>query len=375
MLIDEAQDLPREFLRMARLVTRSHRIVWAYDDLQNLGDYQVQSLRDTFGTNEQGAQIVELENHPKQPRQDIILPRCYRNTPWALVTAHALGSGIYRAGNGDSNLVQHPDDPLLWKDIGYSVREGALELGSAVVLERDPNASPAFFRELLNRDDAVQFLRYGDDYAQLNAIAEMIRTNITNDELYPHDIVVIFPDAITWAKKGARFQQMLREREIQSHVAGVTSSRDVFLIEGSVTITGAYRAKGNEAPMVYLADTQYCAAGPELIKRRNTLFTSVTRSRAWVRICGYGEGAEALEAEFNQLRDNQFWLRFTIPTREQLQRMRTQYRDITRDERKRVAKLETALESVLVDGGDDTVLLKSLPKELRDKLRKALLEE
>ena len=90
MLIDEAQVLPKEFLRIARLSTDTNRIVWAYDDLQNLGDYQLQSLRDTFGIDAHGNPMVTLVNRSKQPRQEIILPRCYRNTPWALVTAHAF---------------------------------------------------------------------------------------------------------------------------------------------------------------------------------------------------------------------------------------------------------------------------------------------
>ena len=375
MLIDEAQDLPKEFLRIARLCTEHYRIVWAYDDLQNLGEYQLQSLRDTFGVDENGNQIVSLTNRPKQPREDIILPRCYRNTPWALVTAHALGSGIYRRTSGERKLVQHPDDPQLWQDIGYEVRDGRLELGRHVVLQRDPGASPSFFRELLKPDDAVQFLRFDDESTQLDRVATMIATNISTDELYPQDIIVVFPEALVAQKKAARFQQLLRERGIDSHVAGVTTSRDVFSIDGSVTISGPHRAKGNEAPMVYLLDCQYCASGPELIQRRNTLFTSVTRSRAWVRICGYGEGADILENEFNELKGNDFRLDFTIPTLEQLEKMRTQYRDITRDERKKVEKLEASLDAVLTDEEDSKVLLKSLPKELREKLRRVLSDE
>lgn len=81
LLIDEAQDLPREFLRLAYHCTRNHRIVWAYDDLQNLSDYQMRSLRETFGEDGAGNSLVVLANNPKQPRQDIILPKCYRNTP------------------------------------------------------------------------------------------------------------------------------------------------------------------------------------------------------------------------------------------------------------------------------------------------------
>lgn len=62
VLIDEAQDLPAEFLRLCYLCTRDHNIVWAYDDLQNLGDYQFHSLRETFGVDQAGASRVTLRH-------------------------------------------------------------------------------------------------------------------------------------------------------------------------------------------------------------------------------------------------------------------------------------------------------------------------
>src|SRR5262249_14200187 len=41
VLIDEAQDFPTAFYRMIySVVPPPHRIMWAYDDLQNLGDYE-----------------------------------------------------------------------------------------------------------------------------------------------------------------------------------------------------------------------------------------------------------------------------------------------------------------------------------------------
>ena len=55
--------------------------------------------------------------------------------------------------------------------------------------------------------------------------------------------------------------------------------------------------------------------------------------------------------------------------------MRTSYRDITRDERKKVEKLEASLDAVLTNEDDSKVLMKSLSKELRDKLLKVLSDE
>ena len=369
LLIDEAQDLPKEFLRLAYLCTKDHRIIWAYDDLQNLGDYQMTSLRETFGEDRQGNPLVRLENHPKQPRQDIILPKCYRNTPWALVTAHALGSGIYRTTN---KLVQHPDDPVLWREIGYDVVNGDLSLGSPVVLKRSLDASPQFFYDLLSADDAVQFYKFDEDREQFLAVARMIKDDLTAGELYAHDIAVVFPNAIDGERRGMAFRQYLEDEGIQAHLPGITSSRDAFIAENKVAISGPYRAKGNEAPVVYVMDADYCAGGSELIKKRNILFTAITRSRGWVRVCGKGVAMQSLIDEFQRLKDNNYQLRFTMPNPMELQEMRTLYRDITADERRKADELKKAFDKV--SEGDPQAVLQTLPKELRDRMIRALKE-
>ncbi|OTP68150.1 ATP-binding domain-containing protein [Caballeronia sordidicola] len=369
LLIDEAQDLPKEFLRLAYLCTKDHRIVWAYDDLQNLGDYQMMSLRETFGEDRQGDPLVRLENHAKQPRQDIILPKCYRNTPWALVTAHALGSGIYRATD---KLVQHPDDPVLWREIGYDLVDGDLRLGSPVVLTRSVDASPQFFYNLLSADDAVQFYKFDEDREQFLVVARMIKEDLTAGELYAHDIAVVFPNAIDGERRGMAFRQYLADEGIQAHLPGITSSRDAFIAENKVAISGPYRAKGNEAPVVYVMDADYCSGGPELIKKRNILFTAITRSRGWVRVCGKGIAMQSLIDEFQRLKDNNYQLRFTMPNPMELQEMRTLYRDITADERRKADEFKKAFDKV--SEGDPHAVLQTLSKELRDRMIRTLKE-
>lgn len=370
LLIDEAQDMPKEFLRLAYLCTKNHRIVWAYDDLQNLGDYQMTSLKETFGVGQRGDALVKLDNVPKKPRQDIILPKCYRNTPWALVAAHALGSGIYR----ESSLVQHPDDPALWGDIGYAVVSGEMSLGHQVVLERDKDASPQFFFNLIEPKEAISFSNYHTADEQFVAVAAMIKENLTKDELYPHDVVVVFPNAIDAEKRGMFFRQFLSDQGVESHIVGVTSSKDSFFKESMVAITGPFRAKGNEAPMVYVMDADWCASGVELIKKRNILFTAITRSRAWVHVCGVGQGMQPLRDEFDKLVANEYKLDFKIPTEEELRQMRTLYRDLTSDDKKKADDFKRAFEKIMGDKADAQVLLQTLPKEMLEQMLRALTD-
>ena len=114
VLIDEAQDLPPEFFQLVYLFTKPpKRIVWGYDELQKLSESAMPTTDELFGTGPEGESLVSLDNEPDSPRRDIVLPVCYRNTPWALATAHALGVGVYRA----EGLLQHPDEPTLWRDM------------------------------------------------------------------------------------------------------------------------------------------------------------------------------------------------------------------------------------------------------------------
>ena len=116
VLVDEAQDQPAAFYRMLyNVVPQPHRIMWAYDDLQNLGDYEMRSEEVLFGSGANGEPLVRLRNEVDKPKEDIVLPVCYRNTPWALATAHSLGFGIYRP----QGLVNMFDEASIWPRIGY----------------------------------------------------------------------------------------------------------------------------------------------------------------------------------------------------------------------------------------------------------------
>jgi len=371
LLIDEAQDFPHSFFRLIyRSVADPKRIVWAYDELQNLGDFRMVPPKELFGVDSKERPLVSLANQPEQAQQDIILPVCYRNTPWALATAHALGFGIYR----DKYLVQYFDEPDLWYKIGYEAVSGENLPGKQVRLARRKDASPSFFQDLLDPADAVMCKVFGDKKAQAAWVAQNIKTNLTKDELEFSDILIILPDAYTSRTEASMIIEALRNEEINAHLAGVTSSRDELFIDSSIAISHIYRAKGNEAPMIYILNSQYGFEGPELIKRRNALFTAITRSRAWVRICGYGSAMNDLKAEIDKVIENDFKLEFQVPTQTELAKMRKIHRDMTRDEQDEVRKMEEALsryvESVEKgDLGEDII-----SRSLRDKLRSILTD-
>lgn len=365
VLIDEAQDFPTSFFQlMYNVVHAPKRIMWAYDDLQNLGDYEMRSERELFGTDPQGRALVTLRNEADKPKEDIVLPVCYRNTPWALATAHALGFGIYRP----QGLVQMFEEPSIWPRIGYEVAAGSLELGSPIRFRRSPKSYPSYFEELLNPDDAIQCHVFSDQDSQYATLAQAIWQNIHEDELEPTDILVILPSAYTSKKVGAAVMAALAKKKITAHLAGVTTSRDEIFQESSVAITHIFRAKGNEAPMVYMVNAEFCQIGFELSRKRNILFTGITRSRCWIRLFGVGDQMAALQAEVDRIRSENFEIEFTYPTREELQRLARVHRDMTDEERRNWESKISAVSDVVRAVIDGDVPIEALPPDVRDKL-------
>lgn len=99
--------------------------------------------------------------------------------------------------------------------------------------------------------------------------------------------------------------------------------------------------------------------------KTSELLTSITRSRAWVRVCGVGEKMQQIQKEYNQCVTNDYDLHFRIPTDEELKKARRLNRERTSTE-KRI--LETTKDNIneLIDniekGTVDSELLPELNK-------------
>jgi len=164
----------------------------------------------------------------------------------------------------------------------------------------------------------------------------------------------------------------LRTKGIAAHIAGVTRSASQFFIPGSVVVSGIYRAKGNEAPVVYMLGAQYCFDGPGLIRRRNILFTAMTRSRGWVRVCGVGPAMTQLKQEWDEVVKHKFGLEFTVPTAEDLERLRRIHRDRTEDEIQRIEHGRKNLQETIELLEREELSPEDLPMAMRQKLAKLL---
>jgi len=352
ILVDEAQDFSPSFLRLCHAILKPpKRLVYAYDELQNLSEISLPPPEEIFGSNGDGKPLVTFDNARKQ---DVILQKCYRNSRPVLVSAHGLGFGIYRNAPKDkeTGLVQMFDYPALWEAIGYKVKNGQLQKGQHVVLERPTETSPDFLEKHSHIDDLVKFIPFDDERQQNAWLVRQIQSNLNEDELRHDDIIVIHPDALTARRKTAAIRQQLFDAGIQSHLAGIDTDQDVFFRTDtpSVTFTSIHRAKGNEAGMVYVVNAQDCnEASLGLARLRNQLFTAITRSKAWVCVIGYGSKMQELIDEFSTLKQHGFVLDFRYPDDDLLGKLRIVHRDLSPNEKNRLKIRKNQLAEILDD--------------------------
>lgn len=370
ILIDEAQDFSHHFLRICyEILKEPKRLVYAYDELQSLNKKVMESPETTFGEDANGNPRVQLQNLPKEAKQDIVLEICYRNSRPILASAHALGFGVYR----DLGLIQMFEYSGLWKDIGYEVKEGVLEDGEFVKLARTANSSPKFLENHSPIDDLIMFKSFNSREEQSQWLVDQIKENLSEDELKHDDIMVIHSNPMTTKNAVGEARALLFGEGVNSNLAGITTSPDDFFSEEAVTFTSINRAKGNEAPMVYLIDAHLCFSGQELSRKRNILFTAMTRSKAWLRVLGYGEDMRKLEAEYQKVKQKDFNLQFTYPTEEERQEMNLVNRDMSPKERERITRKQKDLAGLLEALEKGEIYKEDLPPEMLDRLREKLL--
>jgi superfamily I DNA and RNA helicase len=154
-------------------------------------------------------------------------------------------------------------------------------------------------------------------------------------------------------------------------LAGVTSSADIFTEPGTVTFTGIFRAKGNEAAMVYIINAQDCFSAflpRDLARVRNRLFTAITRSKGWVRVLGVGPQMAALKAEFERVRDAGFNLSFEYPTEAQRKEITVVNRDMSKAEKERLDQKQRSLIDLLESLESGETFIEDYPEDVVQKL-------
>jgi superfamily I DNA and RNA helicase len=222
----------------------------------------------------------------------------------------------------------------------------------------------------LTSEDAVTFEVFDSAKGEVEWLARSIKANLKDEELEHDDILIVIPEALAIRSAAGRIMEGLRAGGINTHLAGVTTSRDEVFAPNSVAITSVYRAKGNEAPMVYVVGAEYCQGGFNLARKRNILFTAITRSRAWVRVSGVGLRMADLAAEYQRIVRQDYDLRFQYPTTGDLKKLRILHRDRSADEITEIQRDLDGLSRLLARVESGEVSIDALPLEAQTLVKR-----
>ena len=370
ILVDEAQDFPTQFFWiLARLITPEKRIYFAYDELQSLTSVEIPRAEDLFGTDNNGQPFITLEgeDYPGGIEKDFVLHKSYRCPLNVLMLAHGIGLGIH----GPHGCVQMLGNRGSWESIGYEVEAGAFVPGSPTVILRPEGNSPNRIREIYNgRQSILEISDFDTREAELTWVANSVETTVKRESVKPEDIIVICLDTRKSKDNLVSLQNKLDAKKIESTMPGLVDQSWKFAEPNTVTLSTVYRAKGNEAPVVYIIAFDALYSYVEEIESRNRAFTSISRSKGWLRITGSGKQMKEVRTEIDHVVADIPRFKFNFPDMENI-RIRKLDASETSRRRKEVGKAKTSLNTLL---NLDKEALKDVDPELIKRLESVLKE-
>lgn len=340
VFVDEAQDFSLPFFKLVlRTLEYTGKMIYAYDELQSLNDNGMMPCRE---------EIFSIHDEC----EDINLDVCYRTPKEILVTAHALGLGIYRkTTDGKPGIINMMQDCGVWEAVGYKVIDGKLEYGADVELEREEYIK-------FKPNDCIVIEPVKDEDEQYRYICNEIDRLIKEEDILPEDILIIDLDSRSLNEHFASCREVLYSvnRDYKMNLVNTDNAID-FRVPGSVPYTTIFRAKGNEANIVFVLNVHNKSS--ILTYSRNRLFTAFTRAKFKVYALGIeGETLDAIINEHDKIVNADYKLKFKYPTEQELQNMRI----ISQREAEDVNKYDKAISAL---GGNTELTLGILKEQFK----------
>ena len=309
-IIDEGQDFKKEFYQLCFALSKDKRIVWAYDEFQDIFNVNIQDVEELFGNDATGRPNVSFKEH-RHPYEDIVLKKCYRNPRLILIAAFTLGLGIY-----NDKVLQRLPSNQHWESLGFTVESGNCEIdGSTMVISRSTENTPSISNEEFGLN-SIKYKIFDTISDECRKVAKLIIQDIRQEHLRPDDICVVCLDMRNMTTYYQYLQCFLEQEGIQVfNMLNAPNSNTRFFYENCVTLSTINKAKGNEAGMVYLVGADSVFNNPDNIQERNKLFTSMTRAKGWLTITG-GKALKRVEVELGKLTENKLKLVFNQPSEE-----------------------------------------------------------
>lgn len=341
VFVDEAQDFSLPFFKLVlKTLNYTGKMIYAYDELQSLNDNGIMPSKE------------EIFSKQQDECEDINLDVCYRTPKEILVTAHALGLGIYRkTPDGNPGIINMMQDCGVWKAVGYKVNSGTLEYGADVELDRDEYIK-------FKPDDCIVIKSVKDEDEQYDFVCNEIDRLLKEEDILPEDILIIDLDSRSLNENFACCREVLHNVNPKHRMHLVNTDNAIqFRVAGSVPYTTIFRAKGNEANIVFVLNVHNKSS--MLTYSRNRLFTAFTRAKFKVYALGIeGETLESIINEYKEIIAADYKLKFKYPTEEELQNMRI----ISQKEVEDASKIDKAIKTL---GGNTELTLGILKEQLK----------
>lgn len=379
VLIDEAQDFPPAFFEtIYHIVKDPKRIIWAYDEFQSLNELKISEPASLFGLNKEG--LPNLNNDSIEGQyddgidKDYMLPNSYRNPRKVLVYAHGLGLGLY-----SKNAKVPMQDKYSWEARGYKIlqpeNKDKFEENDHIVVERPEKYSKNILEKLIDEsshfssDKIISFKNFDTINLELEFVINAIRLLITKDKIEPEEIVVISLDKSSAKNHFDFIRSKLNSYNILSITPGFVENSDLFKENGRITLTTAFRAKGNEANIVFVINSQKVISDSTL-RERNALFVSITRTRGWCFVTGNGEDAVVLKKEIDAIEKDYPKFEFDFPSESDY----TRRLKIISESDKVLIKKEKSIDDILKEEGALALLIEKAKgdPETYEKLKKMM---
>jgi superfamily I DNA and RNA helicase len=329
IFIDEGQDLPHAFYRLALASLRApKRLTWAFDEAQSIDHLNAPEAALVFGRNEVGQPNVDLRGvYEGGALKSLTMRRSYRTSSRVLMAAHAVNMGLFREGGAIQGLTNRED----WQAIGYEMLEGDFTRAGHKIKVTRPSSSHAhpfdsdqtLLEQAQNFAPVVSTFTFNDSEKERTFLVASIKADLERG-FKPSDLMVVaLDDGYTSKRFLDALQVELAALEIKAHVVG-----DVWHIADSIPLAHIYRAKGNEATRVYACRFEYANKAindKSEVHARNGAFVAMTRARLWVTVSSGGE-ASVLEEIKQAVRQYPF-LEFNSFTQRSLQRVVDVVRD------------------------------------------------
>lgn len=276
------------------------RLIWAYDEMQSLATLKIPTASELFG-DEFGHLVTGVYGNGIDKTE--IMSASYRLPGQILTVAHGIAMGLRRP-QGLLTGSQQVED---WQALGYQViiegnvrSTGELMRGETVTLKRENSRRNQGVSGLWP-GSVIEFEAYRSRQEELTALADRILYNLRIDGLRPsREILVLVLGNGREAKQLQLYvANFLLNQGIDIFIPGTPdcnlltthpdqSRPNQFWCTGGVTVSRLHRAKGHEAPMVYVVGLDQVASDESNLTIRHQLFVAFTRSQAWLRISGAG---------------------------------------------------------------------------------------